>query len=443
MFVNRNNNKLLAFIVCCTAVTCLVAAQFDDDFSEEDMMRQREGMMPPPPDDGPREKVTIGVLKRPSTCEKRVQPGSKVAVNMALSKLVPSAVAPGEMEKVAVFSKKKLIVASSGRFIEGVEEGVLGACVGEKRSLRIPASLGFAEEGSRKLNILPDTDLRAIVEIEDFEEPDPYGEGMDDMSPDEDMDEQDGREEREGGGMGDDDSDEDDNEAITGPYIPEGDFSTYVPKVTTSQMRELVKAGKTNVFVMFYAPWCGHCTAIKPKFAKVARALRGDASKVAVVAVDATEEEQLAEEYGIEGYPTFYLIPAGGSPTLYNEARTTTAMVNTINDAFGTDRLANGRLTMMAGTIADLNVYVDEWVQGSLSLEELGRKLPEGSYYKRVVESIAAHGKQFIVKEKVRLEKMLSSAAASVKPEQLDSMQRRYNILNVFDDERKPVDDGM
>lgn len=432
--------SVLALSVCVCIAVVGVSAQFDDDGDGGGY--DEEGMMPP--QDGPREKVTIGVLKRPATCDAKVEAGSRVAVDITLTKLVPSEVKAGEMEKVTVFSKKKLIVAGSGRFIEGVEEGIIGACIGEKRSLRIPASLGFAEEGNRKLNILPDTDLRAVIEVEDVEAADPYGEGMDDMSPDEDMEEYNPEAGGRRRGGEDDDEDDEENEAVTGPHISEEEFETYVPKTTTAQLRALVGDGKKTVFVMFYAPWCGHCTAVKPKFAKVARAFAGDASKVAVVGVDATIEEELAQEYGIEGFPTFFMIPAGRSPVAYNDARTTVGMVHAINDAAGTDRLPNGRLSMMAGTVAEHNELVQQWHQGALSLQDLSGKLPDGSYYKRVVESITTHGKPYIVKEKLRLEKVMTTSAASLKADQVDSMQRRHNILNVFDDERpSSLEDGM
>jgi len=33
-------------------------------------------------------------------------------------------------------------------FVAGWDQGLLGACVGEKRKLKIPAKLGYGEQGS-------------------------------------------------------------------------------------------------------------------------------------------------------------------------------------------------------------------------------------------------------------------------------------------------------
>lgn len=53
--------------------------------------------------------------------------------------------------------------------------------------------------------------------------------------------------------------------------------------------------------VEFYAPWCGHCKALEPEWNTAARDLKG---KVKFAKVDATENEQLARRFGVQGYPT-------------------------------------------------------------------------------------------------------------------------------------------
>merc|ERR1719215_1247197 len=87
-------------------------------------------------------------------------------------------------------------------------------------------------------------------------------------------------------------------------------FVLLVALLGTSVATELTKetwddavAGKT-VFIKFFAPWCGHCKAMKPDWEKLMKQFAG--SKSALVAeVDCTAEgKPLCEEHGVEGFPT-------------------------------------------------------------------------------------------------------------------------------------------
>ena len=109
---------------------------------------------------------------------------------------------------------------------------------------------------------------------------------------------------------------------------------------------------------------------------------------MAIVAVDATVAEALAAEFEIEGYPTLYAIPHGQEPQVFEAPRTTSGMVQNVNQLFRTERQVDGRLTEHAGTDANLNFEVDKWIHGERSLEQLLAFLPEGSYYKRVAEMV-------------------------------------------------------
>lgn len=65
-----------------------------------------------------------------------------------------------------------------------------------------------------------------------------------------------------------------------------------------------------DVFVEFYAPWCGHCQKLAPVWSQLAKKLekQGWSSKGVVVAkMDVTENE--CDEQ-ITGYPTLILYPA-------------------------------------------------------------------------------------------------------------------------------------
>jgi len=61
--------------------------------------------------------------------------------------------------------------------------------------------------------------------------------------------------------------------------------------------------GKT-VFVKFFAPWCGHCKALKPDWDKLMAEFEGSSTQL-VADVDCTAEgEPLCSENGVEGFPT-------------------------------------------------------------------------------------------------------------------------------------------
>jgi len=59
-----------------------------------------------------------------------------------------------------------------------------------------------------------------------------------------------------------------------------------------------------SVLVMFYAPWCGHCKAMKPAYSEAAQELQNKNARSVLAAVDCTKEKSLAKKFDIGGYPT-------------------------------------------------------------------------------------------------------------------------------------------
>ncbi|XP_040383558.1 protein disulfide isomerase-like 2-3 [Oryza brachyantha] len=72
------------------------------------------------------------------------------------------------------------------------------------------------------------------------------------------------------------------------------------------------------VLVEFFAPWCGHCQQLTPTWEKAAGILKGVAT---VAALDADAHKELAQEYGIRGFPTIKVFVPGKPPADYQGAR--------------------------------------------------------------------------------------------------------------------------
>eukprot|EP00200_Dunaliella_tertiolecta_P006573 CAMPEP_0202346832 /NCGR_PEP_ID=MMETSP1126-20121109/5451_1 /ASSEMBLY_ACC=CAM_ASM_000457 /TAXON_ID=3047 /ORGANISM="Dunaliella tertiolecta, Strain CCMP1320" /LENGTH=437 /DNA_ID=CAMNT_0048938291 /DNA_START=34 /DNA_END=1347 /DNA_ORIENTATION=- len=94
---------------------------------------------------------------------------------------------------------------------------------------------------------------------------------------------------------------------------------TSVVTLTDSNFRDQVTKSKDLWMVEFYAPWCGHCKALKPAWIESAAELKG---KVNFGAVDCTVHQGLCSQFGVQGYPTIKFFGSSkASPEDYNMGR--------------------------------------------------------------------------------------------------------------------------
>uniref|UniRef100_A0A7S1ZV28 protein disulfide-isomerase n=1 Tax=Ditylum brightwellii TaxID=49249 RepID=A0A7S1ZV28_9STRA len=85
-----------------------------------------------------------------------------------------------------------------------------------------------------------------------------------------------------------------------------------------SNFQEKVLNNPEVSMVAFIAPWCGHCKALLPEWETASTRLEGKGAFLGTV--DATTEQSLAQEYGVEGFPTIKIFP-GGANKSHSDAR--------------------------------------------------------------------------------------------------------------------------
>ncbi|KAK4286452.1 hypothetical protein QN277_003007 [Acacia crassicarpa] len=179
----------------------------------------------------------------------------------------------------------------------------------------------FALSSCKTVENVDEEDLSFLEEADDsssshYPYPDPAHSGDEDDSYDDDF-----------GDFSSYDESGANREAYKQPEVDDKD-------VVVLKERNFSDVVENNRFVMveFYAPWCGHCQALAPEYAAAATELKSE--NVVLAKVDATEENELAHEYDIQGFPTVYLF-VDGVHKPYTGQRTKDAIVTWIKKKIG------------------------------------------------------------------------------------------------------------
>jgi len=88
--------------------------------------------------------------------------------------------------------------------------------------------------------------------------------------------------------------------------------------------------GSKDALVYFYAPWCGHCKSLAPKWEAAAEEVK-DNDNVIMGKFDATAND-VPSGFEVQGFPTIYWIPAGKAPEKYTSGRETADLTKWIKD---------------------------------------------------------------------------------------------------------------
>ncbi|XP_059171523.1 protein disulfide-isomerase A3-like [Physella acuta] len=94
-----------------------------------------------------------------------------------------------------------------------------------------------------------------------------------------------------------------------------------VKVVVAKNFDDIVNNEEKDVLIEFYAPWCGHCKSLAPKYEELATKLK-DEKDLVIAKMDATAND-VPSPYDVRGFPTIYYAPKGNksSPKKYEGGR--------------------------------------------------------------------------------------------------------------------------
>lgn len=84
-----------------------------------------------------------------------------------------------------------------------------------------------------------------------------------------------------------------------GKYIP----NTTMTRIFSRAWKEHIQGFDTCFSPVAYS---GHCKQLAPEYAKAAQRLAQNEPPYHLAKVDATEQKQVAERFGIKGFPTLF-----------------------------------------------------------------------------------------------------------------------------------------
>jgi len=222
---------------------------------------------------------------------------------------------------------------------------------------------------------------------------------------------------------------------------------TAVTVLDSSNFDAIVLDATKDVLVEFYAPWCGHCKSLTPKYEKVAQTFDGEDS-VVVAKVDADAHKELGSRFGVTGFPTIKWFGKGNKAgTEYSGGREVDDFVKFINTNAGTERTVGGGFGEKAGRIPELDALVPKFDDASDEpskksvIDEMSaiiRSLPAaqidfGRVYEATAKRVLETGPQYATTESARLKRMIEGGSIGAK-KRADFAKRR-NIVRLFEDD--------
>ncbi|XP_076082915.1 thioredoxin domain-containing protein 5-like [Mytilus galloprovincialis] len=114
---------------------------------------------------------------------------------------------------------------------------------------------------------------------------------------------------------------------------------------------------ETKQFVMFFAPWCGHCKRLAPTWNELAKVFNDKEEQEVVIAkVDCTVETALCADNDVTGYPTIKFFSNGKDGAVrYKGGRDLEALQSFVEEQLGKGEEEKEEEEELAGPLYELN----------------------------------------------------------------------------------------
>jgi len=218
---------------------------------------------------------------------------------------------------------------------------------------------------------------------------------------------------------------------------------TAVTVLTDDNFDSIVQDPNKHVLVEFYAPWCGHCKQLTPKYEEVAKTFDGE-EDVVIAKIDADAYKVKGGEYGVTGFPTLKFFPKDNKKGEdYTAGRNTDDFVNFINTRCGTERSVGGGFTEKAGRISEFDELVQKFMKNADERQQILKETQEaisqldsknkeyGKFYEIAMKRILEKGDEGYGKtEAQRLKRVIESGSVGAKKR--TEFAKRANIASQF-----------
>jgi len=210
--------------------------------------------------------------------------------------------------------------------------------------------------------------------------------------------------------------------------------------LTPENFDSIVLDENKDVFVEFFAPWCGHCKRLTPIWEKLAQIYHTEPG-VVIGSVDADNYKDLGSKHGVSGFPTLiYFSKTNKNGDRYNGGRELPELIEHINREAGTNRLESGRHAETVGRFSTLDELAKKFIANAGDRENIATEAEKeadnlndanASWYGKFMRVIIKKGEDWLEKEKIRVEGLLEGGAMS--GEKLDEFTIRQNVLKAFE----------